>query len=252
MVLVSPKAASQIRQGSLWIFSNEFKTRVKNLHQGDWVEFYCDDRFVGYGYVNPNSLICGRVVSQTKVEDRTKLFIQKIRQALYKRDQLEKNKQSEMSSQSRRLIFSESDELPGFILDQYGEVLVLSLTTAGADTGLDDFIKALLEVFKEAAVLPKFIVARGDSSIRHLEGAQNYKKVFKITQSKGNETSDLTELVFSGLKPDELLKAVEANPELKVLTEGVLTESGTQYAANFIFGQKNGILSRSTLKSWIP
>ncbi|THF63089.1 23S rRNA (cytosine(1962)-C(5))-methyltransferase RlmI [Pseudothauera nasutitermitis] len=66
-----------------------------------------------------------------------------------------------------RLIHGESDGLPGVIADRYGEVVVVQLTSAGADKWRDAIVAALV-----AATGCRAVYERSDSDVRALEGLQ--------------------------------------------------------------------------------
>jgi 23S rRNA (cytosine1962-C5)-methyltransferase len=64
-----------------------------------------------------------------------------------------------------RLIHGESDGLPGVIADRYGNVVVLQLTSAGADKWREAIVAGLVQATGCAAVYE-----RSDSEVRSLEG----------------------------------------------------------------------------------
>ena len=66
-----------------------------------------------------------------------------------------------------RLIHGESDGLPGVIADRYGEVVVLQLTSAGADKWREAIVAGLVQATGCAAVYE-----RSDSEVRGLEGLE--------------------------------------------------------------------------------
>lgn len=165
MIQITTKGRDFIKRGNLWIFANEFATKVKNLTKGEWTDFYCKNDYLGYGYVNPNSLIAGRIVSRVKVSDRKKMFIELIKKALFKRD---------LSQKSYRAVFAESDDLPGLIIDVYDRTIVAQSSTAGMDAAKEDWKEAILEVLN-----PENFVVRADGGIRGLEGIPNWTEVVK-------------------------------------------------------------------------
>src|SRR5207302_1501499 len=113
-VEITPRSAEQIKNGSLlWIFSNEFVTKAKDLRPGAWVNFQSKGKFVGFGYVNPNSLIRGRVCSLIPVSDRKELIVTLLKKSVERRRDFFK-------VGSYRAVFSESDFLPGLLVDVYG------------------------------------------------------------------------------------------------------------------------------------
>lgn len=157
----------RLRAGHLWVFSNEVdtaRTPLKNFAPGDAVEIQSHSgRFIGNGYVNPNSLICARILSRDAAHapDRS-LLVHRLNIALSLRERL-------YSGPFYRLVFGESDGLPGLVVDRYGDVLVVQITTAGMERLKDDIAAALGKVIKPAAIL-----WRNDTGMRELEGLPLY------------------------------------------------------------------------------
>ncbi|MBK9293995.1 MAG: class I SAM-dependent rRNA methyltransferase [Oligoflexia bacterium] len=180
-VEITKKSLNYIQSGGLWVFANEFKTKMKDLVLGEWVDFYFQDKFVGFGYVNPHSLIAGRICSFEKVNDRKLMFTELITMALNRR-------QLQIQRDCMRAVFAESDWLPGLVIDVYGKTVVAQSSTAGIDVALEDIIAAINEVFK-----PEEFVFKGDGSIRHLEGVSNFIKIIK-----GEDASLKNGVAFEG------------------------------------------------------
>jgi len=148
--------------GHCWIYSNEVDTRVtplKALEPGQPVEILSQrGRWLGHGYVNPHSLICARLVSRASKRPLSPaLWIERIHMALDLRERLH-------TRPFYRLIFGESDGLPGLIVDRYGDLLSVQITTAGMERVRAEILTALEQVLR-----PKFIVLRNDTRIRELE-----------------------------------------------------------------------------------
>jgi 23S rRNA (cytosine1962-C5)-methyltransferase len=124
------------------------------------VEILSDrERWIGHGYANPHSLICARVVSRERSHPLTPaLWVARIRDALALRERLYRRP-------FYRLVFGESDGLPGLIVDRYGDLLAVQLTTAGMERARGEILAALEQVLR-----PRAIVLRNDTSVRDLEG----------------------------------------------------------------------------------
>src|SRR5574337_1651945 len=157
----------RLRAGHLWVFSNEVdtvRTPLAAFAPGDVVEIRAhNDRFIGSGYVNPNSLICARILSRDERHPPdSSLLVHRLNIALSLRQRL-------YSRPFYRLVFGESDGLPGLTVDRYGEVLVAQITTAGMEKMKADVVAALEKVIKPAAIL-----LRNDTGIRELEGLTLY------------------------------------------------------------------------------
>lgn len=155
-------AERRIKGGHLWVYSNEIDTRktpLKQFNPGQQVRVIShSNAFLGSAYVNPSSLIAARLFSRDETELTPELLTQRIEKALTLRQQL-------FADPFYRLIYGESDLLPGLIVDRFGDHLAVQLNTAGMNE-LGDMI---LEILKKV-VSPNSILLRNDSSIRELEG----------------------------------------------------------------------------------
>lgn len=153
----------RLRGGHVWVFSNEVdvqKTPLTEFTPGQQVvvESY-SGKPLGSAYVNPRSLICARIISrQPDVVLDKALLVTRLRRALALREQV-------FSQPFYRLVFAESDELPGLVVDRYNDVLVAQVNTAGMESVTDEIRMALEEVLQ-----PKAILLRNDTSIREVEG----------------------------------------------------------------------------------
>jgi len=167
---LKPNQDRRLRAGHLWIYSNEVDTQVtplKSFEVGEPVVVQnAKGKFLGHGYVNPNSLICGRLVSRDPEHPlEQSLIVHRLKIALALRERY-------YAQPYYRLVFGEADGLPGLVVDRYGDHLVAQLTTAGMEAIRDDVLAALLKVLKPVSVL-----WRNDSSIRELEGLDRYIEV---------------------------------------------------------------------------
>ncbi|MBK5963063.1 RlmI/RlmK family 23S rRNA methyltransferase [Thiocystis minor] len=149
--------------GHCWIYSNEVDTQatpLKNLEPGQPVEILSDhERWIGHGYVNPHSLICARIVTRDRNHPLSPaLWLKRIHDALALRERLYKRP-------FYRLVFGESDGLPGLIVDRYDDLLAVQITTAGMERVRGEILAALEQVLR-----PRAIVLRNDTAVRELEG----------------------------------------------------------------------------------
>lgn len=160
----------RLRAGHLWVFSNEVDVRETPLGvfaPGQLVELQTHKgAFVGSGYVNPNSLICARLVSRDKkYPPQQSLLVHRLKIAHSLRERL-------YSGPYYRLVHGEADLLPGLVVDRFDDLLVVQLTTAGMEAMKEDTLTALEKVLK-----PKVIVLRNDTPVRKLEGLPLYTEV---------------------------------------------------------------------------
>ena len=177
----------RLRAGHLWLYSNEVdikKTPLKEFAVGQWCHVTNNrGRVLGTAYVNPNTLICARLVSRFENQPLTRArLVERIEQALRLRNRV-------FPVPCYRLIFGESDALPGLVVDRFYDVLVVQVTTAGMDAIQDDIVAALSEVIN-----PKTILLRNDSASRELEGLETYSKVVL------GELPELVELEENGTR----------------------------------------------------
>ena len=159
----------RIRAGHVWVYSNEVDnvaTPLKAFTPGQAVQIQAHNgKSLGNGYVNPASLICARLVSRDPayVLDRS-LIVHRLKVALSLREHL-------FDQPFYRLVYGESDQLPGLVIDRYGDVCVVQLTTAGMEAVREQVLEALDKV-----IHPKGVVLRGDSAIRKFEGLDSYQE----------------------------------------------------------------------------
>ena len=153
----------RLRAGHLWIFSNEVDTAATPLTQfepGAAVQVHSDrDQFLGFAYVNPRTLIAARIVGRDAAYPLdASLLVHRLRVALALRERLYREP-------FYRLVYGESDGLPGLVLDRYGDVVVAQSGTAGIDC-----LRAEVESAVVKVVGATTLVWKNDSSARELEG----------------------------------------------------------------------------------
>ena len=160
----------RLRAGHVWIFSNEIdtaRTPLNTFEAGQDVQIIDENgKFIAYGYVNPNTLICARLVSRDKEHPLSaSLISHRLNIALSLRERL-------FSVPYYRLVYGEGDGLPGLVVDRFGDVLSVQITTAGMENHREDILACI-----EKLLRPKAIILRNDSSIRELEGLERYIEV---------------------------------------------------------------------------
>ena len=157
----------RVRSGHPWVFSNEVDTGRSPLsafQPGEWVNVRTHGgRALATAYVNPSTLICARIVSRRadRPLDRGRL-VKRIGRARSLREKL-------YEAPYYRLVFGESDDLPGLVVDRHGDVLVAQIGTVGMERLRDDVIAALDECLR-----PKALVLRNDAPARATEGLDQY------------------------------------------------------------------------------
>ena len=155
-----------------WVFSSAVERLDGNAESGDTVQI-CDTKsgFLAWASYNSESKITARVWSwQAQENIDAAFFQQKIISALNLRKALQLDK----NSNGIRLIHGESDGLPGLIVDQYDDVLVLQLGSAGTERWRAVIADCLQELCQ-----PVCIYERSDSDGRKLEGLPKRNEVLR-------------------------------------------------------------------------
>ena len=153
----------RVRAGHLWVFSNEIDTEVtplKGISPGAPVEIQAaSGKFLAHGYANSASLISVRITGRraSKPFDNDQLRARlstalELRQALF-------------DTPHYRWVHGEADNLPGLVVDRFGDVLVIQITTAGMEAYREPLVDLLTELSGAQSVL-----CNHDLSARELEG----------------------------------------------------------------------------------
>ena len=116
------------------------------------------DRLIGSAIYNSKSQIVARRFSRRRQELDADFFARRIAQAV------EYRSRRGVNPQLCRLVWSESDGLPGVIVDRYGDQLVLQTLTLGMDLRKDLIVAALQKL------APRCIIERNDAPVRRAEG----------------------------------------------------------------------------------
>lgn len=151
-----PNVRARVLNGHPWVFGNEAEALLPSEHDGGVVE--CRDRtgrLLGTGIYNSKSQIVWRKLARGHVNLDADHFRVAIGRAIGRRG----------ADTVRRLVWSESDDLPGVVVDQYGETLVVQIQTMAMERRSALIAEALVE-----AVKPGEIIFRNDAPIRRLEG----------------------------------------------------------------------------------
>ncbi len=153
---LKPNIRSRVLGGHPWVFANEVEALLPAEHDGAVVE--CRDRanrFLGTGIYNSRSQILWRRLSRDRVSLDQAYFRAAIERAIARRG----------PGDTRRLIWSESDDLPGVVADQFGDTLVVQIQTMAMEQRGAQLSDAL-----QVALQPAEIIFRNDAPIRRLEG----------------------------------------------------------------------------------
>lgn len=156
-----PGRERRILRGHRWVFSNEIAGSLAGLEPGSWVEVVSSRGVVlGSGPVNPNVLIAVRLVCPPGRSPSREFFLGLLRNAAERRRRLYGAGESCL-----RLVFGESDGLPGLVVDRYGDVVVYQVSTLGMAR-----MEPLMQDLMMEVLNPRALVYRNDGRMRALEG----------------------------------------------------------------------------------
>jgi len=169
-LVLQPGADRRLRGGHVWIYSNEVDNKaspLKNFEVGEQVQVVdSQGRPRGRAIINPNTLICGRLFSRDSEQELDRsLIVHRLNIALSLREM-------SFDQPCYRLVYGDSDGLPGLVIDRYYDIFVIQISTAGMEKVQHHVIDALNKVFMPAA-----IVLRNDGKFRETEGLEAYVEV---------------------------------------------------------------------------
>ena len=149
----------KVLNGYPWIFANEVQKVEGKDKQGSVAEIKAfDGRYVGKGFINHHSKIIVRILTTKSEEINKDFFAEKIKIADEGRRELGYN-------DNYRVVFGESDNLPGLIVDKYGDKLSVQFLSLGMEVIKNDIVDILVKRFA-----PSAIYERSDVAIREKEG----------------------------------------------------------------------------------
>jgi len=157
-IVVRPR--SRIFHGHDWIYQTEILKTFGDPAPGEVISIKDGrDRLLGSAIYNPRSQIVARRFSRQRQELDRDFFLRRIEQAAGFR------KKWLNARNPGRLVWSESDGLPGLIIDRYASHLVLQTLTLAMDQRKHLIVEALQQLFS-----PDSIVERNDVPVRKAEG----------------------------------------------------------------------------------
>jgi 23S rRNA (cytosine1962-C5)-methyltransferase len=159
-IVVKPRA--RILHGHDWVFSSEVLKVFGNPTDGDVISLKDGkDRLIGSAIYNSKSQIVARRFSRRKQDLDQDFFRRRIAQAA------EYRSRRRIDPTLCRIVWSESDGLPGLIIDRYGDGFVMQTLTLAMDMRKDLIANAVLDLFGDVP-----IVERNDAPVRKAEGLE--------------------------------------------------------------------------------
>ena len=153
----------RLEYGESLVYANEvFKTQGKDKNGSLACVYSYDHKFIGKGYINHLSKVLVRIISRDKdAIDNYDFFYKKINDA--------NNYRKEIGyTDSYRAFYSESDELPGLIVDKYSDYLSIEISSLGLELKKDLIVDVLKDIFK-----PKGIYEKVEMNLREKEGLKD-------------------------------------------------------------------------------
>ena len=150
----------ELRAGKLWVYDNEIDWADDFCRDGDVVEVL-DSRmkFVARGFFNARSKIAVRVLTRDKNEAVDPAFFRRRLQAAWD------HRRALGFDNACRVVFGESDGLPGLTVDKFGDYLSVQILSLGMDRIKDELVEALVDIIR-----PRGVYERDDVPVREKEG----------------------------------------------------------------------------------
>lgn len=201
-VFVNQKGARRVRGGHLWIYKSDI-SKIEAAG-GDVVSVYDEGKnFVGKAFYSDSSEIALRIFT-TKNENIAKDFWRrKILDAVQRRTRKQDSVSQKqlLSTDARRIIYSEGDLIPSLIIDDYNGTFVIQTLAQGTEKLKQTFVEILVEEFA-----PQAVIERNDVKVR---GRENLPEISSI---------------LYGTAPDEI----------------IINQDGINFYVSPLGGQKTG------------
>jgi 23S rRNA (cytosine1962-C5)-methyltransferase len=163
-LFVAKGKESNVEYGHPWIYKSDIHHIDGDFDAGDVIEVYSSkNKFLGQGYINPKSQISVRMLTTGHENIDYAFLYDRIKTAWDYRLKV-------ADPMSCRVVFSESDFLPGLIVDKFSDILVLQTSTLGIERYKEQIIDILNDIIKPAG-----IYERNDITVRELEGLEQKK-----------------------------------------------------------------------------
>ena len=159
-IVVKPRA--RILHGHDWVFSSEVLKVFGKPTDGDVISLKDGkDHLIGSAIYNSKSQIVARRFSRRKQDLDLDFFKRRITQAA------EYRARRGIDPRLCRVVWSESDGLPGLIIDRYGDCFVMQTLTLAMDMRRDSIAVAITDLFGEIT-----IIERNEAPVRKAEGLE--------------------------------------------------------------------------------
>ncbi|RMF16724.1 MAG: RlmI/RlmK family 23S rRNA methyltransferase, partial [Gammaproteobacteria bacterium] len=194
-----PRADRRIRAGHVWVYSNEVDTEATPLKAlpagGEATLLTHDGKVLGTVVLSPNHLICARLISRHGKQGLTRSLIKR------RLEQADARRQVLIGGEHYRMVYGDSDGLPGLVIDRFGADFVIQSSLAALEPWLEVIVHVLASKWSARSVWLK-----NDGKMRAQEGLAE-----QVVCAHGPETSELS-----------------------------VTENGVTFGFDVVSGQKTG------------
>ncbi len=160
---LKPKAERRLRGGHVWVYSNEVDTDttpLADLEPGAEALIRTHDgKPLGVFMVNPHALICARLISRHPKQGLTKSLLKR------RLEQADALRQALVGGTSYRMVYGDSDGLPGLVIDRFGQDFVIQNSVAGMEPWLPVVVRLLASKWEAGTIWLK-----NDGKMREVEG----------------------------------------------------------------------------------
>ena len=159
-VKLSPRGASRLKDGHVWVYRSDIVS-ADGVPPGSVVSVV-DHRgqTLGTALYSSSSQIALRLISHEPVADFAALLRQRIADSIAYREPIVQN------TNAYRVVFSETDFVPGLIVDRYNDILSMQILTQAIDA---EAVRKVLTSELTERLHPASIVERVDPRVRQLE-----------------------------------------------------------------------------------
>ena len=159
-----------IKAGGSWVYDNEIDKIVGDVTDGQIVKVEDFDGYpMGRGFINRKSKITVRMMTREPDVEITDEFLRGRVKAAWE------YRKAVTDTSSCRIIFGESDFLPGLVVDKYEDILVVESLALGIDLMKPKILEYLQEILAEDGIKIRGIYERSDAKIRLKEGLPRTK-----------------------------------------------------------------------------
>ena len=163
VIRLKPGREKSVHRRHPWVFSGAVESEVDANQPGQPIRVESSSgKFLGFAAWSPKSQIRLRFWSFKEQDQIDENFIHsRLQKALSNRSS------SDLASNAKRLVHGEADGLPGLIVDQYNQVLVLQILSVGMEYWREILIQQLIKLTELECVFE-----RSDAEVRRLEGLE--------------------------------------------------------------------------------